>query len=283
MRLMLAIWGSMVYASHAHAGADEQSIANLVEAHRQFAEARSSDFQKAMAPDYVHVTPEGTITTAWRVTPPSSRNVTIRVEKLHIAVFGDLAVASCLWHVNAGTSEHSPLVVQVFQRRDGWRAIATQIGGRDPWLGRITVERVSPANNPVDVEQTIRTAWSRLLRAMDLRTPGGGRAEDTDVVRTVIADDCQFVLFNGDLLTRDQRLAQGHPDTQQVTSAERQTTVQANTFHHVDEQLAVFGAAAVWVSRNPANGDQSFRVWQQRQSGWQIVAVHHGMSVRRSN
>jgi hypothetical protein len=116
--------------------------------------------------------------------------------------------------------------------------------------------------------------------AADLKTPAGDHAEDLDTIRRIFAEDALYVNPDGSVLSREQVLARGHPNTIQLTGQQVADAVAANTFFHIDERFAVFGNAVVWTSRNPANRDQSLRVYVRRPAGWQMIFVHHGMSVR---
>lgn len=281
----LTIYGIRVFA--ADATPDEQAVEQVVEQFRNVA-AHSDPDQKIaglLADDYVHITPDGAMTTSWRLARDSVVPGSVTMNKLHIRVFGDLAVASYRWRSTVAGAEKTTSVIQVFRKQQGaWRAIATQAGGRDPgFLGPMAAAGMTAPRNPAGREDEVRGTWDRYTAAADMRTPAGDRAEDMDTIRSILAEDCLFVQPNGDPVPRDQRLAQGHPKTVQLTGNQKAGAVSANSFKHTDVHLAVSGNAAIWTSRNPGNGDQSVRVFLKRPAGWQMVVVRHGMSFRKNN
>jgi ketosteroid isomerase-like protein len=264
---------------------DEQAIVQIVESFRAstFGDDHNGKIRQLLADDYVHITPDGILTTSWRLMAKASQAPSIKIDKLHIRVFGDLGVASYLWRMDGENRTTS--VMQVFQKRQGrWRIIATQLGGPNPSLtGQITATNIIAFRNSKQSETEIHKTWDRFMGAVNLRTPKGERAEDIDTIRSIFAEDAIYIEPNGNASTREERLALGHPNALRLTGEQKIGAVVvpgAYVPDHIDRQLAVFGNVAVWTSRNPANGDQSVRVWLKRPSGWQMVAIHHGMSYR---
>jgi ketosteroid isomerase-like protein len=234
------------------------------------------------ADDYVHITPDGRMTKSWRVAPSINGSASLAIDKLQVRLFGDVGVAAYLWRV-AGENRTSG-VVQVLQRRHNqWRILATQVGGADPIPFPIVADGIQSISNEKPSEAAIRNTWGRFMAAVNLRTSTGARAEDLDTVRSIFAEDALYVDANGNAFTREERLAAGHKNALQLTGRQKDDAVVVPGLYvpdHVDVQVAVFGDAAVWTSRNPANGDQSVRVWQKRVGGWQMIAMRHGMSYR---
>lgn len=271
----------------AQARPDERAIADLVEVFRlaAFDGTRAEQLRPLLAEDYVHITPDGAMTTAWRLAMPTDPNSAIAIQDMHVRVFGDVGVAAYMWHANDQNQPTS--VMQVFQRRARlWRIVATQVGGRSPsFSGPITATSPRPPRNTKSAEDEIHAAWNRFMDAVNLRTPKGERAEDIDTVRSIFAEDAIYVDPSGNASTREERLALGHGVALRLSGDQKVGTVVVRGAYvpdHVDRYLAIFGNAAVWTSRNPANSDQSVRVWLKRPAGWQMVAMHHGMSyVRR--
>ena len=225
------------------------------------------------------------MTSDWQIATPTRPNSPISLERVHIRVFGEVGVAAYIWQANGQNPPTS--VMQVFQRRARlWRIIATQVGGPSPsFTGPIISTSLRPSRNAQSAEDEIHTAWNRFMDAINLRTPKGERAEDIDTVRNIFAEDAIYVDPGGNASTREERLALGHGVAVRLTGEQKVGTLVVRGAYvpdHVDRYLAIFGNAAVWTSRNPANSDQSVRVWLKRPAGWQMVAMHHGMSyVRR--
>jgi hypothetical protein len=137
-----------------------------------------------------------------------------------------------------------------------------------------------PPTNPPAAARELRETWTRQLLAADLKTPQGEHAEDLDTIRSIFAADAMYVNQDGSVLSREQVLERGHPNTVQLTGKQVEIAVAENKFFHIDERFAIFGRVAVWTSRNPANRDQSLRVYLRRDAGWEMIFVHHGMSMR---
>jgi len=259
---------------------DERRVRQLIDEFRNIAKVRDSDAKsRLLADDYVHVTEDGSMTTAWRIVREKVPEPT--TDQLNVRVFGDVAVASYRWRIGDADAETSS-VAQVFQKRAaGWRIIATQVGGIHPAIsGPIGAVAIIPPKNATKAAREVRETWIRQLLAADLKTPNGKHAEDLDIIRSIFAADAAYVNPDGSVLSREQVLARGHPNTIQLSSKQVADAVAANTLFHIDERFAVLGDAAIWTSRNRTNRDQSFRVYVRRPLGWQMVFVHHGMSLR---
>jgi len=259
---------------------DERRVRQLIDEFRDMAKVSDSDAKsRLLADDYVHVTEDGSLTTAWRIVRGKVPAATS--DRLNVRVFGGVAVASYRWRIGDADTRTSS-VAQVFQKRaTGWRIIATQVGGINPAIsGPIGAVAIIPPKNATAATREVRETWIRQLLAADLKTPTGEHAEDLDTIRSIFAADAVYVNPDGSVLSREQVLARGHPNTIRLNSERVADAVAANTLFHVDERFAVIRDVAIWTSRNPANGDQSFRVYVKRPLVWQMVFVHHGMSVR---
>ena len=268
----------------AQTASDELAIAQLVGSFREtaFENHPDRDLMQVFADDYVHIGADGAMTTSWRVLQNAGDSTPVTTEKLHVRVFGELAVASYLWRLNG--SARTTSVMHVFlNRQGGWRIIATQVGGPNPsHTGPIMAAGSVAPRNPSIFEKEIQETLRRFADAVNLRTPQGERAEDVDTIRSIFAEDAIYIEPNGNALTREQVLLRGHPNAVQLSGGQLAgAVVVPDVPEHIDRHLAVFGTFAVWTSRNPANGDQSLRVWQKRTTGWQMIAIHHGMSYRR--
>lgn len=259
---------------------DERRVRQLIGEFRDIAKISDAEAKpRLLADNYVHVTEDGSMTTAWRIVREKAPAAVM--DQLNVRVFGDVAVASYRWRIgNADTKASS--VAQVFQKgASGWRIIATQVGGIHPAIaGPIGAVAIIPPKNAPAAAREVRETWIRQLLAADLKTQTGEHAEDPDTIRSIFAADAMYVNPDGSVLSREQVLARGHPNTVQLSSKQVADAVAANTLFHIDERFAVLGDAAIWTSRNLANRDQSFRVYVRRPLGWQMVFVHHGMSVR---
>ena len=258
---------------------DEQQVTRLVAEFGNVTKMSDAEIKThVLANDYVHITEDGTMTTSWRIVRRTELPATM--DQLNIRIFGNVATATYRWRM--ADSARVSSVAQVFQRRrDGWRIIATQVAGPDPGVaGPIAALGIVPPKNPTVAAREIHEVWARQLLAADLKTPAGEHAEDLDTIRSIFAEDCVYVNPDGSILSREQVLARGHPQTVQLTGKQVADAVAANKFFHIDERFAVFNNVSVWTSRNPANRDQSLRVYLKRPVGWQMVFVHHGMSLR---
>ncbi len=267
-------------SSFAQPGGDSKDVIRLIQKFCLITISSEADAKtRLLADNYVHITEDGAMTTSWRIV--RDRKVAWITDRLTVRTFGDVAVANYRWHTAEAPTKMTN-VAQVFQKRTkSWRIIATQVGGLDsPLPGPITAVSIVPPSTPPEVAREIRETWVRQLLAADLKTPAGDHAEDLDTIRSIFAEDAMYVNPDGSVLSREQVLARGHPNTTQLTGKQVADAIAANSLFHIDERFVAFGNAVVWTSRNRKNKDQSLRVYLKRPGGWQMIFVHHGMSFR---
>ena len=148
---------------------DEQQVLGLIEDFRSIPEQTDRNVKIGVfADDYVHITADGAMTTSWRLIENIEANPGVTIDKLHVRIFGSVAVASYRWRLSDGRTSS---VAQVFQKRpEGWRIIATQVGGADPgFVGPVVPEKLVPPKNIGQIDEEVRNTWRRYVTALDLK------------------------------------------------------------------------------------------------------------------
>ncbi len=239
----------------------EAGIAAAVE---QFREGGTERIKRLLARDYVHITPNGTMTTRYTIAngPSYGRVQSVANEQLRIRAFRQVGMASYRQTLRLSNPDGSVTreVMQVFVRQDrNWVLLAGQVASPAGFEGPIVDDGMSPPRNLTEAEEALRSTWEAYLRAVRRTGPNGEPDEDLATIRRILAEDCFFVDSEGNLRSREEVLTRSRPGG-------------VGKLIHEDLNLAVFGSLGVLTSRNQERGSQAMRVFLRRAGQWQMIA-----------